>query len=87
MAKGWFRVRLEGQAGERRVTTEVSGGDPGYGATSMMLGQSALCLLEDRDELPERSGVVTTAAAFGDQLLARLQAHGLQFRVLPRSGS
>jgi short subunit dehydrogenase-like uncharacterized protein len=83
MAKGWFRVRLEAQSGNARVSTEVSGGDPGYGATSMMLGQSALCLLEDREHLPARSGVVTTAAAFGDRLLTRLQAHGLRFRVLP----
>ncbi|HET8934423.1 MAG TPA: saccharopine dehydrogenase NADP-binding domain-containing protein [Polyangiales bacterium] len=87
MAKGWFRVRFEAESGKTRVSTEVSGGDPGYGATSMMLGQSALCLLEDREHLPQRSGVVTTAAAFGDKLLARLQAHGLQFRVLPQSGS
>jgi short subunit dehydrogenase-like uncharacterized protein len=82
-AKGWFRVQLEGQGNGRRVRTEVSGGDPGYGATSMMLGQCALCLLEDWDVLPERRGVVTTAAAFGDRLLARLQGQGMVFRVVP----
>ena len=87
MAKGWFRVRFEAESGKTRVSTEVSGGDPGYGATSVMLGQSALCLLEDRELLPQRSGVVTTAAAFGDRLVERLQAHGLQFRVLPQTGS
>jgi short subunit dehydrogenase-like uncharacterized protein len=87
MAQGWFRVRFEAESGKTRVSTEVSGGDPGYGATSVMLGQSALCLLEDREHLPQRCGVVTTAAAFGDRLLGRLQAHGLQFRVLPQSGS
>jgi short subunit dehydrogenase-like uncharacterized protein len=85
MAKGWFRMRIDGRSDTTQVTvsTEVSGPDPGYGATSVMLGQSALCLAEDRDMLPARSGVVTTAAAFGDQLIARLQAHGLTFRVLP----
>jgi short subunit dehydrogenase-like uncharacterized protein len=83
MAKGWFRVRFEGRSDTQHVTTEVAGPDPGYGATSVMLGQSALCLLEDRDKLPDRTGAVTTAAAFGDQLIARLQAHGLTFRVLP----
>lgn len=87
MAKGWFRVRFEGRAGSKRVTTEVRGPDPGYGATSVMLGQTALCLLEDRDVLPARTGVVTTAAAFGDQLIRRLQAHGLTFRILPQPGS
>src|SRR3954453_12042518 len=41
-AKGWFKVRFEGEGGGRRVVTEVSGGDPGYGATSKMLSESAL---------------------------------------------
>ncbi|HTU57423.1 MAG TPA: saccharopine dehydrogenase, partial [Polyangiales bacterium] len=83
MAKGWFRVRFEGRSDSKHVTTEVAGPDPGYGATSVMLGQSALCLLEDGDMLSARSGVVTTAAAFGDVLIGRLQKHGLTFRVLP----
>lgn len=87
MAKGWFRVRFEAESGKTRVSTQVSGGDPGYGATSVMLGQSALCLLEDREHLPQCNGVVTTAAAFGDRLLERLKAHGLQFQVLPQTGS
>ena len=47
-----------------------------------MLGQAALCLLEDRESLPSCSGVVTTAEAFGDKLIERLCARGLQFRVL-----
>ena len=38
------------QGGGQRVITEVSGGDPGYGETSKMLAESALCLA--RDELP-----------------------------------
>ena len=87
MAKGWFRVRFEGRSESKRVTTEVAGPDPGYGATSVMLGQSALCLLEDRDVLPTCSGVVTTAAALGAPLIERLQAHALTFRVLPQAGA
>jgi short subunit dehydrogenase-like uncharacterized protein len=84
MNAGWFRLRLDGQCDDTHVTIEVSGGDPGYGATSIMLGQCALCLLEDRESLPACSGVVTTAEAFGERLIARLQAHGIQFRVVSR---
>ncbi|MGH3370446.1 MAG: saccharopine dehydrogenase family protein, partial [Nocardioidaceae bacterium] len=29
--KSWFRVRFVGEGGGRRVVTQVSGGDPGYG--------------------------------------------------------
>jgi len=79
-AKGWFRVRFEGEGDGRRVVTQVSGGDPGYGETAKMLAESALCLAQD--ELPESSGQVTTAVAMGDALTDRLQRAGIRFEVL-----
>jgi short subunit dehydrogenase-like uncharacterized protein len=78
--KAWFRVRFVGEGGGQRVVTEVSGGDPGYGETAKMLGESALCLAFDN--LPKTSGQVTTAVAMGDRLLARLVRAGLTFRVV-----
>lgn len=77
--RSWFSVRFVGEGGGRRVFTEVSGGDPGYGETAKMLGESALCLA--LDELAPTSGQVTTAVAMGDALLERLRAAGLRFRV------
>jgi short subunit dehydrogenase-like uncharacterized protein len=77
---GWFRVRFIGEGGGRRVVTEVAGGDPGYGETSKMLAESALCLAND--ELPETAGQVTTAVAMGDALRERLERAGISFRVL-----
>jgi short subunit dehydrogenase-like uncharacterized protein len=77
--RSWFRVRFVGEGGGRRVFTEVSGGDPGYGETAKMLAESALCLA--LDELPATAGQVTTAVAMGDALLARLRAAGIVFRV------
>ncbi|MBE1537838.1 saccharopine dehydrogenase family protein [Actinomadura algeriensis] len=79
-ARNWFSVKFVGRGGGRRVVTEVTGGDPGYGETAKMLGESALCLA--RDALPETSGQVTTATAMGDALLERLTRAGLSFRVL-----
>lgn len=79
-AKGWFRVRFVAEGGGRRVVTEVSGGDPGYGETSKMLAESALCLAHDA--LPAEAGQVTTAQAMGDRLTTRLQAQGIGFEVL-----
>jgi short subunit dehydrogenase-like uncharacterized protein len=75
-----FRVRMIGEGGGRRVQTEVSGGDPGYGETSKMLAESALCLAID--DLPKSAGQVTTAVAMGDALRLRLQRAGLSFRVV-----
>jgi saccharopine dehydrogenase (NAD+, L-glutamate forming) len=79
-AKGWFKVRFVGEGGGKRVVTMVSGGDPGYGETSKMLAESALCLAQD--DLPHSAGQVTTAVAMGDALIARLQRAGIAFEVL-----
>ncbi|MFF0299918.1 saccharopine dehydrogenase family protein [Streptomyces sp. NPDC004562] len=78
-AKSWFSVRFVGEGGGRRVFTEVSGGDPGYGETAKMFAESALCLAFD--ELPETAGQVTTAVAMGGALTERLRAAGITFRV------
>ncbi|KAB2975847.1 saccharopine dehydrogenase [Streptomyces sp. SS1-1] len=78
-AKSWFSVRFVGEGGGRRVFTEVSGGDPGYGETAKMFAESALCLAFD--DLPETAGQVTTAVAMGDALTERLRAAGITFRV------
>ena len=81
--KGWFKIRFLGEGGGKRVVTEVSGGDPGYGETSKMLAESALCLAHD--ELPETAGQVTTAVAMGDALTDRLRRAGIGFDVLESS--
>jgi short subunit dehydrogenase-like uncharacterized protein len=80
-ARSHFQVTLIGQAGDQQVVGEVSGGDPGYTETSKMVAESALCLALDRDQLPERAGVLTTAVAMGDQLLDRLRRAGLTFEM------
>ncbi len=79
-ARSWFRVRFVGRGGDRRVVTEVAGGDPGYDETAKMLAESALCLA--LDDLPSTAGQVTPVTAMGDALLHRLTAAGLTFGVL-----
>ncbi|MGO9900229.1 MAG: saccharopine dehydrogenase family protein [Solirubrobacteraceae bacterium] len=79
-ARSYFRVRFVGNGGGKTVITQLSGGDPGYGETSKMLAQSALCLAHD--ELPDRAGQLTTAVAMGQALIDRLRRAGIEFRVL-----
>ncbi|MFI5707601.1 saccharopine dehydrogenase family protein [Kribbella sp. NPDC051620] len=79
-AKSWFKARFIGEGGGKRVVTEVSGGDPGYGETAKMLGECALSLA--LDSLPETSGQVTTASAMGPALRQRLVAAGIKFEIL-----
>ncbi|GHD25210.1 saccharopine dehydrogenase [Nocardiopsis kunsanensis] len=80
LADGWFTVHFAGSGGGRRVHTLVSGGEPGYRATSGMLAESALCLWQD--DLPETSGQVTPAVAMGGALIERLPRAGVEFRLL-----
>ena len=54
--------------------------DPGYGSTSKLIAEAALCLAFDvsREETP--GGVMTPAAAMGGKLIKRLQEKaGLTF--------
>jgi saccharopine dehydrogenase (NAD+, L-lysine-forming) len=69
--------------GMRYVSSIAQQGDPGYVATSVLLGESALALALDRDLLPDRRGVLTPAAAMGDVLLTRLAAAGVAMRTAP----
>ncbi|MFD6098376.1 saccharopine dehydrogenase, partial [Nocardiopsis flavescens] len=80
-----FTVHFAGRGGGRRVYTRVSGPDPGYLGTAVMLAESALCLVHD--DLPPTRGQVTTATAMGDALIARLRAAGFGFDVLDPAGA
>jgi short subunit dehydrogenase-like uncharacterized protein len=75
---GLFRMQIHARtsAGARYLGTMEAPGDPGYAATSVMLGESALCLALDRDRLPDRAGVLTPVTAMGTTLADRLRSAG-----------
>ncbi|MCH7834255.1 MAG: saccharopine dehydrogenase, partial [Proteobacteria bacterium] len=55
--------------------------DPGYGSTSKMLAECAVCLA--MDDLDVGGGSLTPAAAMAAPLLARLQSNaGLTFELI-----
>ena len=63
------------------VKVSVSGDmDPGYGSTSKMITESAVCLVKEADDLP--GGIYTPASSLGIKLIKRLEDNaGLTFRV------
>jgi short subunit dehydrogenase-like uncharacterized protein len=75
---GYFRIQIHTRtsAGACYLGKIEARGDPGYAATSVMLGESALCLALDGDRLPDRAGVLTPATAMGTALAERLQSAG-----------
>ena len=79
---GFYNLRFYVTIDERRkaFAKVVGDNDPGYGSTSKMLAESALCLAFDK--LPENYGVVTPSIAMGKQLLERLKNNaGLDFKI------
>jgi short subunit dehydrogenase-like uncharacterized protein len=85
------RAREQGHYTVETYTTTTSGaryratmsqkGDPGYKATSVLLGESGLALALDRDRLSDLRGVLTPAAAMGDALMARFPGAGVSLET------
>lgn len=82
---GGFLIRVVGERNGERKAVDVKGTkDPGYGATAIMLAESARCLAYDPLDSP--AGVLTPASAMGDALVERLNAAGVTFTVRSSSG-
>ncbi len=75
---GFFRIQIHTRtsSGARYLGKIEARGDPGYAATAVMLGESALCLALDHDRLPGLAGVLTPATAMGAALADRLRSAG-----------
>lgn len=66
-----------------RLTARVTGDkDPGYGATSKMIAETARLLAETRSDTERQGGVMTPAAALGSPLADRLSERaGMSFTI------
>lgn len=84
---GYFDILLVGRRKAEKIVTRVRANrDPGYGATSRMLGESAVCLA--KDELQTGGGSWTPASCMGEKLIERLTANaGMSFEVQSDSGA
>ncbi|RJO76589.1 enoyl-ACP reductase [Nocardia panacis] len=80
---GWFTMKTYAHttSGAKYLATFAGQGDPGYQATSVMLGESGLCLAFDTDRLPEAAGLLTPATAMGEALTERLRTAGMTIEV------
>jgi short subunit dehydrogenase-like uncharacterized protein len=68
------------ESGESLIAGVKGDKDPGYGSTSKMIAESAVCLLLNPNE--GEGGITTPAPAMGEKLIARLQQNaGLSFEI------
>ena len=80
---GFYNLRFYVTIDEKRkaFAKVIGDSDPGYGSTSKMLAESALCLAFDK--LPENYGVITPSFSMGEKLLTRLNENaGLKFELI-----
>ncbi|MBK8556231.1 MAG: saccharopine dehydrogenase NADP-binding domain-containing protein [Lewinellaceae bacterium] len=81
---GFFYFQMFGTLPDgSTIMAKVKGDkDPGYGSTSKMLAECAVCLAKDSAITPEQYGFLTPSTAMGDALLDRLTHNaGLSFEV------
>ena len=81
---GFYDVAFFGTAADgTNLIASVSGDkDPGYGSTSKMIAEAALCLAQDIDRAKVGGGIYTCAPAMGEALIKRLgEKAGLTFKM------
>lgn len=79
---GYYDVLFVGTSPQGEMLKASVGGDrdPGYGSTSKMIAESAVCLLQNPSLAS--GGIWTPAAALGESLIERLQQNaGLTFQL------
>ena len=80
---GYFSLRffVFKKSGDKSIFKVTGDRDPGYGSTSKMLAESAVCLAKDM--LEDKYGVITPSYAMSDNILNRLISKaGLTFNKI-----
>ncbi|XP_022668523.1 saccharopine dehydrogenase-like oxidoreductase isoform X1 [Varroa destructor] len=86
LGKGWHTDDDETLPPTKEIVVEVDSMDPGYIATSIMLVQSAVCILKDNISMPLGGGCISPGYAFEKTTLRnRLDQRGIKFSVKRQS--
>ena len=78
---GNYDLLFCGDIDDKSIHVSVTGDmDPGYGSTSKMITESAVCLVKECDDL--KGGIYTSASSMGTKLIKRLEDNaGLIFKL------
>ena len=78
---GNYDLLFCGDIDDKSIHVSVTGDmDPGYGSTSKMIAESAVCLVKECDDL--KGGIYTSASSMGTKLTKRLEDNaGLIFKL------
>ncbi|XP_042863377.1 saccharopine dehydrogenase-like oxidoreductase isoform X2 [Penaeus japonicus] len=88
IGRGWSDSLLQGsdqhtEPPNASIKVKISGPDPGYGATSLMMVASAMTILREKHSIPGKGGVLTPGVAFMDtDLIKRMVDQGMTVEVV-----
>ena len=75
-------MQVVGRTADATIRGRVAGpSDPGYGETSKMLAESAVCLAREGADLEAGGGLLTPASCMGERLLERLRRAEMTFAI------
>ena len=80
--RNWFKAVFVGGGDNEKITTQLSGGDPGYGDTAKFISEIALCIVNDYDKLNKKAGIITPVECTGKLMIERLKNAGIEFKTL-----
>ncbi|OQR73342.1 saccharopine dehydrogenase oxidoreductase-like [Tropilaelaps mercedesae] len=84
--QGWHTGDDESSPPTKEIVVEMNLGDPGYIGTSIMLVQSAVCVLKDNVAMPLGGGCISPGFAFEKTTLQRrLNERGIKLSVVRQS--
>ena len=84
--KGSFKFRITPKDWSSDFYVTVEGfKDPGYGSTSIMIGEASLCLLKKPEETTPLFGVLTPASGMGMALIDQLNDNQVHFKIEDQS--
>ncbi|XP_064120928.1 saccharopine dehydrogenase-like oxidoreductase isoform X2 [Macrobrachium nipponense] len=87
IGQGWSETLLSGsdqhsEAPDSSITVKISGPDPGYGATSLMMVACAMTILREKQKCAGRGGVMTPGVAFAEtSVIDRMVDRGMTVTV------
>ncbi len=82
-----FHFIARTRSGDRLVLVVSGDRDPGYGASSRMIGEVAVCLARDLPKSALPGGVWTPGAAIADKIIPRLIENvGMKFALMTETG-
>ena len=82
-----FHFIASARTGHRLMLVVSGDRDPGYGSTSRMIGEVAVCLARDLPKSAMSGGFWTPGAAIADKIIPRLiENAGMKFDLLTETG-